>query len=570
MIQPPDPSPPPLTTTKAQYDCNVGLADWQNSWDQGKREFCCENSGVGCPTQTSTTTRTVTSTTTSGFGTYDCATGLDNWQTEWGPVQKAWCCEHTGKGCPVKDPASCSDFTCPADHVKKADADKLFCGANVCTSADAATCCEEEERTPVTPSCSTFECPDGYFAKAGGENLFCTGAPCDVAVDTLLCCDQAITCDLNCYGDGATSVLLPGAQGSGDGAHIPGLTKKKCIETCMDTADCDSIVFGEGGGQCYGKKDVHTSKCQPGGNYITEVLRARPWGKCVLMGDPHIITFDRPQGPAVNGLVPGEYWLLKSAELLVQGRADYTEAIPKDGASTVGLAVGGPLVGGTLAVEYVGPKKGPEGWRVSWDGKQIFGKPEASGKSWSFASPDNDMQATYGPMDPTKWHTDARHTIGNIAGDLPSFLFKYKKAAMNIYILLGPDSCNVVIEAKKAPGSQDGYCGNFNCDPDDDTVEALKGRGLGSPLTPAISLFASSGSGKAAPKTPATAPEDAMDGCDKTVKAAAEEKCKALPEDLRKGCVFDACASNDASAAASDSAVEGLAEEVEDEEIEHH
>jgi hypothetical protein len=574
----PDPSPPPATTVEA-YDCNTGLADWETSWEPEKQKWCCSKKGVGCPTQTVTTSHTATTTSTSGFGSYDCDVDFEKLKTEWDPVHKAWCCEHAGKGCADSEPASCSDFQCPPEHVKKANAEELFCSKETCQSSDVGTCCDEETRPPVTPSCSMFTCPDGYFAKEGNENLFCSAEPCDVAVDTLQCCNKALVCDLNCYGDGAANVVLPGATGEGDAAFVAGLTRKQCNEKCISTAECEAVVFGETGGQCWGKKDVHTSKCQPGGGFTTEVLRARPWGKCVLMGDPHIIPFDRPLGPDLEALVPGEYWLIKSPELLIQGRFDFTERFPKD-ASTVGISVGGSLVGDhTLAVEYVGGKDadgkvhyGPKGFRVAWDGKQIFGKDEAEQDSWKYKSADNDMEAASGLMDPSDWHRDARHTIGDgeLAGKkLPSFVFKFKKADVNIYLVLGPDNCNAIIEAKKAPGTQDGYCGNFNCEPDDDAVEELKSRGLGAPIDQKVSLFASSGSKLGPPASPATAPVDALDSCDPKVKTDAEEKCKGLEEFQRKDCVFDACAAGDTAAAVSDAAVGALAKEVEDEEEGH-
>merc|ERR1719210_2498844 len=92
-------------------------------------------------------------------------------------------------------------------------------------------------------------------------------------------------------------------------------------------------------------------------------------------------------------------------------------------------------------------------------------------------------------MNPQDYHRSARHTIGGTMGDLPSYLFELAAADLRIYLLLGPDNCNAVIEARKLHDPQDGYCGNFNCDTTDDTLEGLKRRGLADPVVKGKSLF---------------------------------------------------------------------------------
>merc|ERR1712176_889980 len=37
-------------TTPLPYDCNAGLANAQMGWSVGKKAWCCDHSGQGCPT----------------------------------------------------------------------------------------------------------------------------------------------------------------------------------------------------------------------------------------------------------------------------------------------------------------------------------------------------------------------------------------------------------------------------------------------------------------------------------------------------------------------------------------
>jgi len=67
------------------YECDVGLQDWQEEWDQAKIEWCCKNQGLGCIDQ-------------DRESRYDCEADTSTWTA----VHARWCCVHKKVGCDVK------------------------------------------------------------------------------------------------------------------------------------------------------------------------------------------------------------------------------------------------------------------------------------------------------------------------------------------------------------------------------------------------------------------------------------------------------------------------------------
>jgi len=261
-------------------------------------------------------------------------------------------------------------------------------------------------------------------------------------------------------------------------------------------------------------------------------------GKCALFGDPHVISFDRVYGPPVSVLSPGEYHLIKSEKLQVQARFGYTKQF-RTATSTVGMAVGGSQIKGhTLAVVYVGPAPGIKGFKVFWDGKEILQHYPST-----FVSPDLVLSAKYDAMDPEHYHREGRHTIGGTTGALPSFLFDLGDATgtfLTVYVLVGPDNVNAVVATRKIKGGQDGLCGNFNCNQEDDSLVALNRRGMAATVAQGQSLF------RMAAPAPAwmmkhVAPPSLQE-CDPTVRVEAAQRCKVLLHGNEEACIFDACA----------------------------
>lgn len=444
-----------LSPTQEPYDCDAGLGNFAEGWSMAKKMWCCSKTGKGCGTTTGVTVTTTTN--------YDC---MVDPVERWSIAKREWCCERDGISCPAAIAAK--PFDCKGDL----EHGKLFW-----TDEKQDWCCKHEDS-----GCEEkHEEPHALAHGEGGEEL---------------------TCDLNCFGHGADVVLLEGAIGSGDGAFVSAVTQEQCVDICRRTPDCEAVTFtAEGGGKCYGKKNVHTSECQLGGGkwQMQMLTDVQPWGKCAVFGDPHVVTFDRIMGPSTRQFSQGDYWLVNSPRLSIQGRFGFTHRFP-NASSTLGVAVSGPLImDHKLVVEYVGPEEsterfldgrrlgGNDGFKVTWDGVELL-----TDYPSKWESPDKALVATHKAMNPSEYHREGRHTIGGTNEDgsvLPSYLFEFPEADLTVYVLKGPDNCNVVVSMRRLHGGQDGYCGNFNCEVDDDEPEALRQRGLGDEIPEEQSLF---------------------------------------------------------------------------------
>mmetsp|Transcript_26749 Transcript_26749/g.67254 ORF Transcript_26749/g.67254 Transcript_26749/m.67254 type:complete len:1113 (+) Transcript_26749:2-3340(+) len=485
------------TTTSEKFDCEAGYSNWKKGWSESKKGWCCIHYYRGCPTVTHKVT-------TTGLP-FDCKAGYANWEKGWSINKQSWCCDHVGRGCPTT--STSEPFDC---NVGLANWELAW------PLEKQVWCCTQKNKgcsTTTTLGALPYDCRAGYENRERGwsiaKKIWCCrngGFDCEkMAMATTTRPMQelniatlaqqptqqpVVSCKMNCFGDGAQAVRLEGSLGTGDGAAIRGLSIESCRQTCRATPGCDGILYTNGTraapvlSLCYGKKEFHISKCQPAepGVY-SEVLNTMPWGQCAIVGDPHVITWDRVFGDALIQTDPGDYWLVKSTPLNIMGRFGFTDRFP-NASSATGVAVTGSMIKGhRLIVEYVGPVQGHVGFKATWDGADIL-----TSFPSSYVSSDGVLDARLDYMNPMDFHREGRHTIGGTEGDLPSYLFKMTPD-LEIYVLTGPDNCNIVITTKKVSSGQDGYCGNFNCDTDDDLLEAVRARGLADPVPMGTSIF---------------------------------------------------------------------------------
>lgn len=241
----------------------------------------------------------------------------------------------------------------------------------------------------------------------------------------------------------------------------------------------------------------------------------------------------------------------------MDGRFDFTKRFPS-ASSCKGIALTGSIVGGgVLIATYAGPDEWQAGYKVWWKGQRILA-------DYPSEFSDDVLVARFADMDPSNYHTDARHTIGGTEGRLPSFSFEFKQFKMDIYMLLGPDNVNLVIEMERLSVSMDGACGNFNCDENDDFIGKLNQRGFGMALSGEQSIFSTQAEVESVTVVQATIPDDLLQSCDQGLLEQGRAACgKHLTENEQTACLIDVCEAKSVSVAALDDALGNVEQQVE-------
>lgn len=185
-----------------------------------------------------------------------------------------------------------------------------------------------------------------------------------------------------------------------------------------------------------------------------------PAKSCVVYGDPHVVTFD---GSHEDYYTPGEYWIVKSQTVLIEG--GYGALPMTNGLGVVkALAVGGPfLKGNKLLIRTLDMGAN----MVTYNNK-----PVATGFPSSFQSDDGLVQIQYNGQGGTLQESRAGKAMHVLHITLPDGVSlqvnQWNEASEGPYM-------NVRITMPAQPG-QDGHCGNFNGNPADDERNAVRGR----------------------------------------------------------------------------------------------
>jgi len=154
-------------------------------------------------------------------------------------------------------------------------------------------------------------------------------------------------------------------------------------------------------------------------------------GTCIVSGDPHIKSFDRPS-TNLHFFDYGDYYIVKSSGIWIQGR--YFSPSRKDGNAILSeFAMSEPGGGNKIIVQ---PKEfeqfEPAGGTF---GGLVRAKTEHSRKGWEHGSKE---------------------------------IFDFKDLNVVLEVFRFNGHINVVIRAPQEAGMS-GHCGNFNDDPNDDT-----------------------------------------------------------------------------------------------------
>jgi hypothetical protein len=184
-----------------------------------------------------------------------------------------------------------------------------------------------------------------------------------------------------------------------------------------------------------------------------------PTAKCLVWGDPHFKVFDAQGG--INHILPvtflrnGDFWLVKSHRVWIQGRYEATEWT-NGKASLHGLAIGGEFIKYNKII--IGPKRG----KVYYNGQQILAHMPST-----YSAPGNLWHATYHDRG-VRLDAGMNEELDYIELSLPDgVMIKVNRWAKHI-------DAEITMPRR---GHQDGHCGNFNGIAEDDTKVRIEARG---------------------------------------------------------------------------------------------
>jgi len=238
-----------------------------------------------------------------------------------------------------------------------------------------------------------------------------------------------------------------------------------------------------------------------------------PPGVCKIFGDPHLITFDQKH---VSFYSQGEYWIVKSATVHIQGRY-FPTPVTHGLSATKEVAIGGPfLKGHRLRISSL---------MATWDGQPIL---QGFPSQWS--NPDPPVQATY----------DSNGKQLQRGRDGKQFHIVHLTLPLGVSIQINRwnepgegDYINIEITMPPQPG-QDGHCGNFNGNPQDDDRLAIRAR-VGTTGVPQGELLFNSKH----PVVQANRPD--LNNCPMPKEEQAKRMCQQKQAPDLHGCMIDFC-----------------------------
>jgi len=240
-----------------------------------------------------------------------------------------------------------------------------------------------------------------------------------------------------------------------------------------------------------------------------------------MWGDPHIISFDQvgtDKSQALSFYGDGDFWIVKSATVHIQGRFEgtkYTEGL----AATNRIVVGGPFLHGNKI--EVGTR---ESGVLLVNGKPVI--PHFPG---SYSG------------DAFTLHYDSQGKIPDVIpeGNEKRIVHMDLPLGVRVSVFQWSNYMDVQIEMSAQPG-QDGVCGNFNGNHGDDTTQSVIQR-IGARVRPAETLL----SGQARIDFTPEMEKMMAAECQAATRASSQATCSKLlswaPGNMVKACTFDMC-----------------------------
>jgi len=185
-----------------------------------------------------------------------------------------------------------------------------------------------------------------------------------------------------------------------------------------------------------------------------------PPGTCRIFGDPHVMTFD---GSRVSFYSQGEYWMVKSTTVWIQGR--YLPTPMTNGLSVVKeVAIGGPFLQSADGSKNI--------LRISALRATFNGAPIIPGFPDQFTNQDPAVEVT----------TDGSGEILQQGRQGKEMHVVHVRLPLGVHLQINRwneagegEYLNVEIIMSVQP-AQDGHCGNFNGNPADDTRALIRAR----------------------------------------------------------------------------------------------
>jgi len=253
-----------------------------------------------------------------------------------------------------------------------------------------------------------------------------------------------------------------------------------------------------------------------------------PVGTCVVWGDPHVLTFDKKR---VDFYTQGEYWIVKSQTVFIQGRYRPTHAT--SGLSVLKeIAFGGPfmqghtLIIGTTTATFDGAAI-LAGFPAQWNNQFVTAQYDGNGATMQDGRAGKQLHII--------------HLQFKGVQQMNVQINRWMEASEGNYI-------NAKITMSAQPG-QDGHCGNFNGNIADDDRLQIRARVGTTGVAAADLLFPG-------PKTPVVvANRPDINNCPRQQLEGAKASCKAKEQKFipSMACLIDVCfggngfASTDAS-----------------------
>jgi len=255
---------------------------------------------------------------------------------------------------------------------------------------------------------------------------------------------------------------------------------------------------------------------------VVTVAPTGPPGTCTIWGDPHVLTFDNKH---VDFYSPGEYWLVKSSTMSIQARYLPTPV-------THGLAVTKEIaVGGAFMNDDSGK---PHILRINARTATYDGTPILTGfpSTWQAPAGGPSVRAQFNDQGGFLQNGRQGKALHVVHVQLPLGV----SLQINRWTEAGEgDYINVKITMSHLP-DQDGHCGNFNGNPEDDARLEIRKRVGTTGVDPKDLLFHT--------KTPVqTAGRPDINNCPPEKLQMAHESCKKHEKKFIPSmqCLIDVC-----------------------------